>query len=439
MAEDREDKIHKILQTVGGIQKGSAWRDKRDDLSRQRAAGEFEIDRIVPGQTLGGENGGFYLVRRDFPLDTLQGNVALGAAREAIAEHVSWSACDPELETFDPMTAVFIDLETTGLTGGTGTIAFLAGIGYFTEDAFRLEQCFMRDFDEEETMLGYLDGLFRRAETVVTFNGKTFDLPLLRTRFIANRRPFRLDAALHFDLIHAVRRIWKLRLKDCSLGNVERAVLGITRRGDVPSAEIPQIWFDYLRTRDARRLKPVFYHHQMDVLSLVALTALLSQRLGAPAAEAFDYAEDRLSLARLHFRQRRFQEAAGHAQTLLEASVPASVRRACLELLGFACKRAGDFDRMERAWDRMMREFPHDLLPRLELAKHYEHRTRNLLEAQHICEETIKDLDAQAALGYTGGFENIHRNHFQRRLERIQRKLAKHPKTGGGEQPDGLI
>jgi uncharacterized protein YprB with RNaseH-like and TPR domain len=358
----------------------------------------------------------------------------LGAVLEAIPEHIALSACDPELDAFDPSTALFMDAETTGLAGGTGTIAFLVGVGYFTENAFRLDQCFLRDFDEEEAMLEYLDRVFAHSETVVTFNGKTFDIPLLRTRFVANRQPFRLDGAMHFDLIHAVRRIWKLRLKDCSLSNVERVVLGIQRQGDVPSAEIPQIWFDYLRTRDARDLKRVFYHHRMDILSLVALTALLSQCLDVPHGRGFEHAEDRLCLVRLHFRQKRFEDAVSHAKQLLETETEPFIRRECLELLGFASKRLQDWTTMEDTWRLMAREFPSDLLCRLELAKHHEHRTRNLAEAERVCVEALERLGTRAMRDPEDELGTLQGRTFQRRLERIRRKLSKAGIDDGLEQ-----
>ncbi|MBI5093417.1 MAG: ribonuclease H-like domain-containing protein [Candidatus Hydrogenedentes bacterium] len=274
---DIKDRIQSLLRNHQGLMAGSDWRVRLEELSRQREAGEFEIDKVVPGELRGEGDDHFYHTQQDFPLDYLQGDIHLGSALEAIPEHIALAACDPDLDGFDPSTAVFVDTETTGLSGGTGTMAFLVGVGYFTGDCFRLEQCFMRDFDEEEPMLRYLDGLFARAEAVVTYNGKSFDLPLLRTRFISNRIPFRLDSAVHFDLLHASRRFWKQRLRDCSLGNVERVVLGVQRLGDVNSAEIPEIWFDYLRTRDARKLERVFYHHKHDILSLAALTGWLSR------------------------------------------------------------------------------------------------------------------------------------------------------------------
>ena len=421
---DIKDKLNE-LRGIGGLMTGPEWRQRFERLVEQRQAGDFEIDKFVPGEVVSDGQGRFYRVRRDFPLDTRQGRIELGAVLETIPEQIALSACDPDLERFDPATALFLDVETTGLSGGTGTTAFLVGVGYFVQGVFRLEQCFMRDFDEEEAMLRYLDGIFARGATVVTFNGKSFDIPLLRTRFIANRMPFRLDAALHFDLVHAVRRIWRLRLGDCSLGNVERAVLGIQRHGDVASAEIPEIWLDYVRTRDARRLKAVFYHHQMDILSLAALTALLSQSLDAPVGEGFAHAEDRLSVVYLHFRQRRYEDVAAHARRLLESETTPDIRHTCLELLGFAYKRLQNWEQMQATWDLMMREFPKDLLARLELAKHHEHRRRDLIQAQRICIETIQWLETRAGLGHEDDFHHAQIAAFQHRLDRIQRKLAK--------------
>jgi len=418
------DKLKSLLAGQG-LMTGAEWRRKHDELAERRAAGEFEVDTVVPGEAVGDQDTCFYLSRQTFPLDTPQGCVPLGALLDVIPEHIAFSACDTDLEDFDPMKSLFIDAETTGLAGGTGTVAFLVGVGRFEADAFRLDQCFMRDFDEEEAMLAHLADLFARYETVVSYNGKSFDMPLLRTRFIANRMRFPLDAAAHFDLVHAVRRFYKRRIQDCSLGNVERAVLGIERHGDVPSSEIPQLWLDYLRSRDARPLRPVFYHHQMDILSLVALTAWLSNCIAAPEGQGFEHAEDRLSLLRVHFRQRQYAEVIDLAARLLESETFETIRRECLELMGFACKRVGQWQRMQDTWAQMMNEFPKDLLPRLELAKHYEHRTRDLVEAERICGETVQYLETRAALDRAIDPVTWRLDAFRRRLERVRRKLGK--------------
>lgn len=419
---DMRDKLQSLLSRQG-LMSGAQWRRQAEELAERRASGEFEIDKMVSGEVVGDPDAGFYLVRTDFPLDTPHGNVTLGEALLALPEYVALSANDSDLRDFTPETALFMDTETTGLAGGSGTVAFLVGVGYFEGDRFRLEQTFMRDFDDEEPMLGYLDGLFKGRDTVVTYNGKSFDIPLLRTRFIQNRMPFRLDAALQYDLLHAARRFWKRRIGDCGLTNIEREVLGVRRHGDVASAEIPGIWLEYLRTRDARRLEAVFYHHKMDILSLAALTGRLSQSLSLPQGEGFEFMEDRLSLVRLYFVQKNYVEVAEHGRRLLEEEAESAIRCECLYLMGMASKRLHQWTEMEEAWTLLLAEQPRHLVARAELAKHYEHRVRNLLEAERICAETLEFLETRGAL--EGDDQPFGLMDFQKRLERIRRKLGR--------------
>lgn len=424
---DVHEKLQHLLGT-GGLMSGAQFRAQHEELQQRRASGEFEIDQVVSGEIIGDPDDGFYLVRQEFPIDHAHGNMALGAALDADARHIATSANDEELSAFDPRSAVFVDTETTGLMGGAGTVLFLVGVGYFTETAFRLDQCFMRDYDDEEPMLHYLNDLFANAETLVSYNGKTFDLPLLRTRFITNRVPFRLEGALHFDLVHATRRFWKKRLRDCSLGNIEQMILGIRRQGDVAGAEIPRLWLDYLRTRDARTLVPVFYHHQMDILSLVALTGLLAQKLDAPEGSGFDHHEDRLSLLRLHFRQKKYGEVLALADRLLEDLEDEALRAECLEHAGFASKRTQEWARMEQYWTLLMQESPSNLTAPIELAKHLEHRKRDLPEAERVCRGAIQYYETRLALGR--GLTPVRLRDLEQRLERVERKLNR--ARGGG-------
>jgi tetratricopeptide (TPR) repeat protein len=249
---------------------------------------------------------------------------------------------------------------------------------------------------------------------------------LLRSRFITNRIPFRIDAAMHFDLLHASRRFWRIRLKDCSLGNVERAILGVRRKGDVPSWEIPQLWFEYLRTRDARPLERVFNHHRYDILSLVSLTAWLSRCLQEPDGDGFEHVEDRLSLVRLHYRQKRYEDVVRHGRRLLETDADEFIRRECIALLADAYRRMEEWTLVEETWSLMLREYPKDLQARLELAKLHEHRTRNLTEAYRICRETVQLLETRETLGRELGFADIGMADFLHRLQRIERKLKKY-------------
>ncbi len=411
------------LVTQSNVMKGSDWRTKHDALQKQRDSGEFEIDQIVPGATTEIESlGGFHLVRTIVPLDTKHGEADLAHALDTSGETIALAACDDDLDSFDTKSAVFVDTETTGLSGGTGTVAFLIGAGYFDGDTFVVEQCFMRDYNDEEAMLTYLDTMFRRFETIVTYNGKSFDVPLMRTRFIQNRIPFRLDSAIHFDLVHAARRLWRDRLRDCSLGNIERKILGVKREGDVPSHEIPRIWLDYLRTRDARKLDKVFYHHQVDIVSLAALTGWIGRAFQEESGPAFDHDSDRFAAARLYYRRGEYEQARTCAEQLLETASERGVRCNAYELIAFSYKRLENWDAMEYAWTQFIAEFPKHLVARVELAKHLEHRARNYSEAERHCEEMLQYLDTRSSLGRSRAHDDVAAEEMRKRLERIRRK-----------------
>ena len=389
----------------------------------EREAGTYKLEQVVPGEIHGDNEFGFYLIRHDYPLEHRQGIVALGSALQSQSKHIAFSACDPNLDDFDPRTACFIDTETTGLSGGTGTVAFLVGVGYFTEDSFRLDQCIMRDFDDEEPMLQYLADLFNKHETLVSYNGKSFDLPLLRTRFIQNRIHFRDDRLKHLDLVHAARRFWKKRLKDCSLGNIEREILAIHREGDVPSYLIPQLWFNYLEQQDARPLEGVIYHHEMDILSLVSLTAWMSQCLDVPSGQGFEHVEDKLSVVRIHFRQKNYEDVIVHARIFLDEVEASPLCRECLEMLGYACKRRALWEDMQQTWESLLEGFPGDPVASHELAKHHEHRTRDLPAAANLCKEALTHY---ATTFGSAGLERPEARAFRKRLERLEKKLKKH-------------
>lgn len=422
---DRSQKISQLraLLNTPGVMGGAQYRAAAEERDAARERGDFEVRNVMPGEIVGEPTDGFYLVRQDFPLAWEHGCVSLESALAADARHVATSANDDELHAFDPRKTVFVDTETTGLMGGSGTVLFLVGVGYFTQDSFRLDQCFMRDYDDEGPMLAFLDSLFKNAEALVSYNGKTFDLPLLRTRFIQNRVPFRLDGAMHYDLVHAARRFWKKRLQDCSLGNVERSVLGLQRHGDVDGAEIPTLWLNYVRTRDARPLAPVFYHHKMDILSLVSLTGLLSQKLSEPAGEGFEHHEDRLSLLRLHTKRKEWELAAGMAEKLLEALDDEKLMCECLELAVLATKRTKDWDRMESYSVRLIQQFPNHTGARIEYAKHLEHKRRNLPEAIRVCREGLKLQETRMALGYSPAILGL--RDLELRMARMEKKLNK--------------
>ena len=187
------------------------------------------------------------------------------------------TACDLRrlgLETTDvPAEKVlYLDTETTGFAGA-GTVAFLIGMGWLEGDEFVVRQVFMRDYPEESAQLALFAEKLREAECIVTFNGKTFDIPILRDRFLMARMRDQWREKPHLDLLHAARRTWKPRLGKCDLGTLEQKILGFAREDDIPGAEAPERFFQYLKTGDFSLVEPVMRHNAEDVVSLARLLA----------------------------------------------------------------------------------------------------------------------------------------------------------------------
>jgi uncharacterized protein YprB with RNaseH-like and TPR domain len=188
---------------------------------------------------------------------------------------------------------LFIDLETTGLAGGAGTYAFLVGFGWFEDASFRVRQFFLTSYAAEQVLLEEVTALAAQAGVLVSYNGKTFDLPLIETRFLFHRMAPPFGGLTHLDMLHLARRLWRPRTTGesleregqshttCRLSAVEESVLGHVRQGDVPGFEIPSRYFHYVRTGDARPLDEVFEHNRLDLLALAMLTATAATLLHA--------------------------------------------------------------------------------------------------------------------------------------------------------------
>ena len=174
---------------------------------------------------------------------------------------------------------IFIDLETTGLSGGAGTVAFLVGCGYFDLGAFQVRQFLLTSFAAERALLAAVADFFDGADLIVTYNGKTFDVPVMETRWLFHRLQMPLDEVPHFDMLHPARRLWRTRggaagdVEGCRLTTLERALFNVTRVGDVPGLEIPARFFRFVRSGDPRPLEPVLEHNRLDLVSLAAVMA----------------------------------------------------------------------------------------------------------------------------------------------------------------------
>jgi hypothetical protein len=374
------------------------------------------IEEYVEGEVVKNSGGEFFLAREAFPFGRPYGKLRIGDIPSADLSPLNLVLKDAAMP--DASRLVFLDTETTGLAGGTGTCAFLIGIGNVEGMKFVVRQFFLRDYPEEKAMLEALAETLGACEGIVTFNGKTFDVPLLETRYALARMKSPLDRLVHFDALHPARRLWKLRLESCKLTDLEEAILGISREGDVPGSEIPAIYFDYLRSGDARGLQPVFYHNALDVVSLAALTVELARALDDGGAEALGSPLDLFSLSRILGTAGSKEKSISTCRQALAAGLPQQVESLALKHLAAELKRKRLHEAAVELWLELSRREPPLAVEALEeLAIHYEHHLRDLRQALEFTLAALARLEER--------FPSVaHRKRFAKRLERLQRKQA---------------
>jgi hypothetical protein len=282
---------------------------------------------------------------------------------------------DLPLESF-----AFLDTETSGLAGGTGTYAFLVGVGRFEGGTFRLAQFFMRDPSEEAALLEGLMDFLAPCAALVTFNGKAFDAPLLVTRYSLHSIPVPFKDFAHLDLLPLARRLWRDRLPSRALKYLEENVLAAPRTTDeVPGYEIPYLYFDYLRTGDAAPLKGVFYHNAMDIVALAALMNHMASILHAPFDGQVQHGLDFIALAKLFEDLDRREEAARLYERGLQAGVSEANFGAVVQRLSALQRRRGDLESATALWQKAAAEG--HVYAHIELAKYYEHHRGDYAEA----------------------------------------------------------
>lgn len=277
----------------------------------------------VGGEERESPMGRYTLLERLYPNHGMHGTFRLQAL-QSISPNWLADISGGQLEAVDPAKWAFLDTETTGLAGGTGTCAFLVGIGAVEERGFRVRLFFMRDFDQEQAMLQAVAERLEGYDALVTYNGRAFDVPLLETRFRLRRLGNPLERLQHLDLLAPARRVWKARMPNCRLATLESAVLGFEREGDVPGALIPQRYFDFLRSGDGRGLRPVFHHNMLDLLSLACLATVLMPAYAAAGEAALRHGEDLAGLARWLQRQGDDDSALQLYRRAIQAGLPDS-------------------------------------------------------------------------------------------------------------------
>lgn len=337
---------------------------------RKRVA-KIEARSVTPVQEcrLGGTevetaSGKHLRVERVYPMDHLHGRMPVERLRDV------------------PGKLVFLDTETTGLAGGTGTFAFLIGAASITERGFELRQWFLRDHGEEASALESLSEYLGRFDTVVTYNGRSYDQPLLETRYTLNRQRTPFGRLEHLDLLYGARRLWKLRFDSCRLVELEKQILGHERVGDVPGEMIPQLYFDYLRTGSSQRLEAVLEHNALDILSLAFLAAIIPPAFDDPLACHLKHGAELSGLARWLVAQERLEEAAQLYRRAVDAPISDELLFRSLWELSHVERR---LERMTEAlviWtDLSQSKNAYRPEALVELAKYYEHKEKNFFMA----------------------------------------------------------
>lgn len=301
---------------------------------------------------------------------------------------------------------LFLDTETTGLNG-VGTVAFLVGIGYIEEGRFTVEQFMMRDYPDEAELLELVARAMEERPLVVSFNGKTFDIPLLRSRFTLMRMQPRWREPEQLDLLHPARRLWKRRLLSCKLTHLEERILGRVRQDDLPGSEVPERFFEYMKTGDMSLLEDVLEHNRLDILSLGALLEALHQAYQEPSKQM--EIADLYSMGRAMERIGEPEEAircyqkAGEPRPI--ATLEALKNRKFAQEANWAAslihRRRGEWELAEAAWREMVKRRQLADKPLTELAKYYEHRRRDYEKAMEYTEMALqrcKDPEAIQAL-----------------------------------------
>ena len=451
---DLTSRLRSIVRPRGPVEPDAASAPRReltyepDDGRRYEASVDLErVADVLGGRLVTNTFGKCLAIDRRYESDRWHGDVRIGDCE--MDDFASLRLLDPALDVSDQARllsepdradsdrasggddarAVFIDLETTGLSGGAGTVAFLVGCGYFDFGAFQVRQFLLTSYSAERALLAAAAELFGDADLIVTYNGKTFDVPVMETRWAFHRMRAPLDDVPHFDMLHPARRLWRSRSADpegggCRLTTLERLILNMRRAGDVDGFESPGRFFQFLRTADPRPLEPVLEHNRLDLVSLAAVTSRALRLTTGGEAACRDGAEA-LAVGRVLERAGAMDRAEACYRRASE-SRSADTRAEALYRLGLRCRRDRRFADAAGCWRELLaltdaatrrRDATFSALRQFAieaLAIHHEHRDRDLRAARELA---LFALDDDSSSSRAAGMRH--------RLARLNRKLSR--------------
>ncbi len=323
-----------------------------------------------------------------------------------------------------PESWAFVDCETTGLSGGTGTLAFLVAVGRPHADGFLIRQFFLREPADECGMLEGIEESLAGVTTLWTFNGLCFDLPLLETRFRFWRRPFERNNYAHVDLLVPTRVLYRRRITQCTLGSLEERILKMAREEDLPGSEVPAVYFEYLQQGHSPRLHRVLEHNRIDVLSLAVYASYLWRVFDHQTMLRLQYPEDLLSLAQYYYRRREWDQAHQCLEELSSFALGPLLEVECHRLRAYLHKRSGDFAAAQRYFG-LLADHPHanKIAALVEQAKHFEHRAKDFSRALQLTNRAISLRERELSPEQIDDAEDGLGALYHRRA-RLQRKLT---------------
>lgn len=397
-----------------GVHLGTSNLQPPPALSKHRVG----IEEVLDGDEETTSFGNTFVTKRLYSPDYNQGKVQLyeNVDLEIV---LNWAKiANPDRFTREK--AVFIDTETSGLAGGTGTFVFLFGMGFFNSDGFNLYQVFLRSPAEEQAFLATITRLINPFDTLVSFNGKSFDVPMLNSRHVINRFHSPFIEMKHIDVLHLARRIWRNRLENRNLGSLETDILGLERtREEIPGWLVPQIYYDYLHTGDATPLAGVFYHNANDILSLAALFNHLGKMLSNPQKEAAQYGLDLLAAAQLYEEMGNYKMAVDLYEQCLDTGLTQPFFIKALSRFADLYRRQQEWDQAVTLWEKAADY--RQIEACIELSKYYEHHQVDVGKAVIWSEKAIQiaNEDIPSPFMRKKVIEEL-----DHRLQRLKRKLA---------------
>lgn len=404
---DIQEQLARLRQTVASIER------KYEPPVARPVAPAF-VEDLTSGEIVTTPHGKHFEMEKLYPSHQRHGSYE-------IADLPLWphdlldALSNGEIPAAAPESMAFLDTETTGLAGGSGTYAFLIGVGSIHPDGFRVRQFFMRDYNEEASVLHSLAAHLARFRVMVTYNGRSYDQPLLETRYTMMRSRHPFSKMEHLDLLYGSRRLFKLRLENCRLVNLENSILGFDRGPDIPGELIPYAYFEYLRTKRAHRLLPVFHHNVLDIVSLACLTGIVPEAFRDPANVRVRHGSDLLGLARWLQAAGREDEALGLTRRAIDMGLPdALLFRALFEAGTLEKKLGRDHAALATFTDLSLSPNPWRVKAYEELAKHYEHREKNFAMALECVIAARAEEDSEA---------------LARRQLRLEQKCSRRPRS----------